>query len=318
MKKTKKTSKKTLPLDKSIMSLKKQWQLWMKNQKGVSINTYNAYLLDVDIFFKFIIEYKGEGKVTLNTLNNLTTVDYRSWLSNISNGPPKRSIKTVARARSSLNSFLSFAKDKKLIINNEMNKLGKPKIPKNIARPISQTIIIKILKNIDSIDNKWISARNKAIVYLLWGCGLRIQEALSINVKDINTNFLVIKGKGNKERLVPILEEVKNILNNWIGKRGKVNPEEPVFIGIKGNRLTPRTVQIMIEKIRNQLGLDKNITPHTFRHSFASHLLEKGANLRTLQDLLGHKSLSTTQNYTKISNVHSNIIYRETHPRAKK
>ena len=151
------------------------------------------------------------------------------------------------------------------------------------------------------------------------GCGLRVSEALSLNKKQIDTDFLIILGKGRKERMIPLLPVIKKELNKWLLLRKKISPikTDALFVSKIGNRLSPRYVQKFIEKIRNQLGLEKNVTPHSFRHSFASHLLMNGVDLRTLQLMLGHSSLSTTQHYLKITNKFADEVYKKTHPRAK-
>ena len=138
---------------------------------------------------------------------------------------------------------------------------------------------------------------------LLYGCGLRISEALSLNIGDIsNENYLRIKGKGNKERIVPLLPEVVDSINDYLSKCPyKMRTGEPLFVGARGERLLPRIVQRQMKKIRTYLGLPDSITPHALRHSFATHLLANGTDLRSLQELLGHASLSTTQRYTDVS-----------------
>jgi integrase/recombinase XerC len=197
--------------------------------------------------------------------------------------------------------------------------LSSPKLPKNLPRPLSENQILKFIELLDNEKNELVRKRNKALIYLFWGCGLRVSEALSLNKKQIDTDFLIILGKGRKERMIPLLPIIKEELNKWLLVRKKIFPIETdaLFVSKIGNRLSPRYVQKFIEKIRNQIGLAKNVTPHSFRHSFASHLLMNGVDLRTLQLMLGHSSLSTTQHYLKITNKFADEVYKKTHPRAK-
>ena len=157
------------------------------------------------------------------------------------------------------------------------------------------------------------------MIYLLWGCGLRISELLSLNNQQIKDNYIIIFGKGNKERIVPLLPEIKDKIKEWIKwKNQNFNyNDDALFISRLGKRLGPRYVQKLIKKLRHQLDLDKNFTPHALRHSFATQLLMNGVDLRTLQMMLGHTSLTTTQHYLKITNKFAENVYKKTHPRAK-
>ncbi len=304
-------------IDRQVTALVNKWILWLKNQKGLSFNTQKAYNIDLNIFFNFIYKHKGIGRISLDLLNDLELVDFRSWLSSLSVGPPIRSIKTVARYRASLSSFITFANNKEFLNNNKIIMLNKQKIPKNLARPLSSKQVLQIVDYIEAGNDDWLNSRNKAIIFLLWGCGLRIKEALNLNFEHIINDQIIVQGKGNKQRLIPLMKEVKKILYIWLSKRKNTKDIEPLFIGRRGNRLSPRTIQILIANIRKKLNLDDNVTPHSFRHSFATHLIEEGVDLRTLQTLLGHSNITTTQHYTKISNIFAEKIYKKTHPRSK-
>ena len=256
-------------------------------------------------------------KVSINKIEKIKLRDFRSWLSFLSIINPNIKSNSVARARASIKSFYFFCIHTKKITSSEISKLSNPRLPKNLPRPLSENQIIKFIKLLDQEENEFIRKRNKALIYLFWGCGLRITEALSLNKVQIKSDFLIILGKGRKERMIPLLPVIKKEINKWVLTRNKIFPikTDALFISKIGNRLSPRYVQKFIEKIRNKLGFEKNVTPHSFRHSFASHLLMNGVDLRTLQLMLGHSSLSTTQHYLKITNKFADEVYKKTHPR---
>ena len=198
-------------------------------------------------------------------------------------------------------------------------QLSSPKLPKTLPRPLSYNQIQKLIRKIDEEKNSFVKARNKAFIINLWGTGLRISEALSLNTDQIKNDYLTILGKGRKERLIPIIPQVKKVLTEWILERAKLQKSDnkSLFINFNGKKITPRYFQNFFSKIRNELDLDINFTPHSLRHSFATDLLRNGVDLRSLQLLLGHNSLSTTQHYLKLSNKFVNETYENTHPRAK-
>ena len=179
----------------------------------------------------------------------------------------------------------------------------------------------KVLENISNRNGKdWIRARDTALVTLLYGCGLRISEALSLDVRDIpKGEALIIKGKGNKERTVPVLPIVREAVQQYLTLCPfPLEKEGPLFVGARGKRLNPRTLQKAMEAVRRALGLPESATPHALRHSFATHLLSAGGDLRTIQELLGHANLSTTQHYTEVDLEALLRIYEKAHPRAGK
>ena len=179
--------------------------------------------------------------------------------------------------------------------------------------------ILNVINILKKEKNKFLKFRNTALIYLLWGCGLRVSELLSLNTPQIKRDYLIILGKGKKERIIPLLPEIKVKILEWINwKRQNIYIEnDALFINRSGKRLSARYVQKLIEKLRNQLNLDDRFTPHSLRHSFATQLLMNGVDLRTLQIMLGHSSLSTTQHYLKVTNKYVESVYKKTHPRAK-
>ena len=304
---------------KEVQNIYGNWLKWLLNQKNYSHNTISSYSYDYKYFINFVFNHLSENKVNLQDLQNLELRDFRSWLSFLKIINSKLSIKSLARARASIKSFYFYCILTKKIKSSEIYKLASPKLPKNLPRAISEKQILKVITLLKSEKNKFLKLRNSALIFLLWGCGLRISELLSLNDQQIKENFLIILGKGNKERIVPLLPEIKKKITEWINWKNQYFSynNEALFISRLGKRLGPRYVQKLIEKLRHQLDLDKSFTPHALRHSFATQLLMNGVDLRTLQMMLGHSSLATTQHYLKITNKFAENVYKKTHPRAK-
>jgi len=304
---------------KETFIIYESWVSWLLNNKKYSKNTVSSYSYDFKYFLNFISLHFEINKVNIHQIELLKLRDFRSWLSFLKIINPDIKPNSIARARASIKSFYFFCIHEKKITSSEVKKLNNPRLPKTLPRPLSENQILKFIELLDQEKNEFIRKRNKALIYLFWGCGLRVSEALSLNKKQIDTDFLIILGKGRKERMIPLLPIIKEELNKWLLVRKKIFPIETdaLFVSKIGNRLSPRYVQKFIEKIRNQIGLAKNVTPHSFRHSFASHLLMNGVDLRTLQLMLGHSSLSTTQHYLKITNKFADEVFKKTHPRAK-
>ena len=304
---------------KEVLNLYDSWLKWLLNQKNYSPNTISSYSYDYKYFINFVFNHLSASKVSLKDLQNLALRDFRSWLSFLKTINPNLSAKSLARARASIKSFYFYCILIKKIKSSEIYNLANPKLPKNLPRAVSENQIIKVINILKCEKNKFLQLRNTALIYLLWGCGLRVSELLSLNNKQINDNYIIIFGKGKKERIVPLLPEIKIKITEWIEwKHKNFNYDnDALFISRLGKRLSPRYVQKLIEKLRQQLDLDKNFTPHALRHSFATQLLMNGVDLRTLQMMLGHSSLSTTQHYLKVTNKFVENVYKKTHPRAK-
>ena len=304
---------------KEVLNLYDNWLKWLLNQKNYSPNTISSYSYDYKYFINFVFNHLSASKVSLKDLQKLELRDFRSWLSFLKTINPNLSAKSLARARASIKSFYFYCILIKKIKSSEIYNLANPKLPKNLPRAVSENQIIKVINILKCEKNKFLQLRNTALIYLLWGCGLRVSELLSLNNKQINDNYIIIFGKGKKERIVPLLPEIKIKITEWIEwKHKNFNYDnDALFISRLGKRLSPRYVQKLIEKLRQQLDLDKNFTPHSLRHSFATQLLMNGVDLRTLQMMLGHSSLSTTQHYLKVTNKFVENVYKKTHPRAK-
>ena len=294
------------------------WLGNLKEVRNLSDNTLISYKHDVKSFIEFISTHTG-SEVSIKYLNDMKISDFRSFLSYLRN--KDISSTSIARIISSLKSFFNYLLNTNLIESTVVQSLRTPKQKKSLPRPISSELAIETIKHAQDMEKeKWIGLRNKSILMLLYGCGLRISEALNLNFEDINENdYLIIKGKGNKERMVPLMDYVKNDIENYIHECPKnFMKDDPLFVGKRLDRLSPRIIQYVLEKIRHNLSLPETATPHALRHSFATHLLDSGGDLRTIQELLGHSSLSTTQKYTKVETEKLYDAYSKAHPLAKK
>jgi integrase/recombinase XerC len=194
-----------------------------------------------------------------------------------------------------------------------------PKFQKKLPRALSKEAAKEISQSIDLTDNEpWVIARDTAVILLLYGCGLRISEALSLKYSEMPlADTLRIQGKGDKFRIIPILEIARKAVENYLNTLPfTLNGNDNIFRGVRGGNLNPRSIQLVMKLIREKLGIASNATPHSLRHSFATHLLTSGADLRSIQELLGHSSLSTTQIYTSVDSSRLMDVYSKTHPKA--
>lgn len=289
-------------VDQDLLGLIKDFFNFALLEKKYSSNTINAYKLDIDSFFKYIFFNKKEI-VNIKILLELEVNDFRKWLAEKS---IKNNNNSNARAISCLRSFFKFLHQRKDIDNFTINKIKLPKLSYKISRFIDFVDINKICDAVKIISrNKWENDRDIAIIKLIYGCGLRISEALSLNKRQITFNdseHLIIDGKGKKQRIVPILPEVKNDVLTYINSCPfDLTDDDNIFLTKSGEEYDRHHFSAFIRKIRKELEMPDFITPHAFRHSFATHLLENGCDLRSIQQLLGHEKLSTTQKYTKVN-----------------
>ena len=294
------------------------WLNYLSNIKKLSQNSVTSYKNDLSKFFIFFQDYI-EKNIGLEEIESIKISEFRSFLTYRRNS--EISSNSIARNISAIKSFFRFLIKNNKIKESSVFNLKSPKLKKSIPRPIHVDLAIQVIKQAEEIeDEKWIGLRNKAILILLYGCGLRISEALSLNYDDIqNEDHILIKGKGEKERIVPMMPYIKKGIENYLEACPKeIISGEALFIGKRFSRLSPRIIQYALEKIRTALSLPETATPHALRHSFATHLLDSGGDLRTIQELLGHSSLSTTQKYTKVETSKLLDIYKKSHPLAKK
>ena len=277
------------------------WRSYLLSIGGNSENTVDSYRRDVERFLRFSKDHTAKS-LTPSDMKNFSITHFRSWLAyERSQGLRPQSL---ARSLSGLKNFFSWLEKNFNIENASISLIKPPKITKPLPRPISQDRIEEFLKSVTQHTSKpWVNARNLAVIMLMYGCGLRISEALSLKKKfSALDEFLIVSGKGGKERQIPVLPLVRETIDDYLKKSRKIiSKTDSLFIGENGGKLSPRIIQNLVSQVRLEVGLPESVTPHALRHSFASHLLENGANLRIIQKLLGHSSLSSTQIYTAVT-----------------
>ena len=280
-----------------------------ENIKGLSKNTTISYQRDLNKFLKFI---KKSG---VNDFESLTEEICSAWIADLFQ--QNVSARSIQRHISSAKGFFSYLKKSGLVTNSPFELISSPKSPSHLPNILSPEEVSQLLnfkpKNAQE-------KRDLAIIELIYSSGLRVSEAVSANLSDFedNKNFLRVLGKGSKTRLVPVGRFAKNAVEDWIIERDKLlTKDDSLFVNLRGNRITTRSVQERLKNIAIMQGLPP-VNPHMLRHSFATHLLESSGDLRSIQELLGHSSLSTTQIYTRLDYQHLIKVYENSHPRANK
>jgi len=299
-----------------ISNLVGRWLRFLTSEKRMSKHTIDAYMRDLRSFLNFLCTHYGEN-ISLNKLENISVSDFRSYLASRRMGG--LTSRSMARVLSTLRSFFKYCDRIECIKNLAIQHIKAPKVPRSLPRPLTEISAMDVLDSVKFMGKgDWTDLRDLAVITLLYGCGLRINEALSLNFGNIpRSDTMVIKGKRGKERLVPILPLIHKTIKNYVDACPfPLKEGDPLFMGIRGKRLNPRSIQLTMEKIRGTLGLPDSATPHSLRHSFATHLLSAGGDLRTIQELLGHKNLSTTQHYTDVDSDALMSVYDKAHPRS--
>ena len=290
------------------------------NQRDLSRHTVEAYLRDVTQFIAFLAEHSGQ-EVSPASFDTLKAMDVRSFLARRRNVEATQS-RSLARSLSGLRSFTLYLLEKNYPVSAAFKIVRSPRIPKSLPRPMSQSDALQMIALAgDMSSHPWENLRNQALLVLVYGCGLRISEALNLSYGDRpkpDNISIRITGKGKKQRDAPILPLIENAIQQYIQAAPfDFKDDDPLFRGVRGGRFSARQVQMIVEKCRRSMGLPDTVTPHAFRHSFATHLLAAGGDLRTIQELLGHTSLSSTQIYTEIEDTELGRIYKNAHPRSK-
>ena len=274
--------------------------IYLTNEKNYSKNTLKSYKIDVDNFLQFVID-KLNKNINSKTLIELDFKDFSAWLSDrFNSGLTSRS---NARALSAVKSMFKFLQKRYNIFNPIVSKIKTPKIQKALPRTVSLNNFLKMQECIiPLISDVWCQKRDKALLTLIYSTGMRISEALSINNSSfIGKDLIKVYGKGNKERILPLLSIAKLQLDEYMNLCPYKNCfDKYLFVGKSGKKYSPTLFQRLLQKIRRLLNLPENITPHAFRHSFATDLLNAGASIRIIQALLGHENLATTQIYTHL------------------
>ena len=292
---------------------------WLDHQRalaGAAENTIKAYQADVLGFLAFMARHHG-GQEGLAPLARITVSDMRAWMaSERARGVGARSL---ARSLSAVKTFYRWLAEREGFEPTAVLLTRAPKFTRKLPRPLAEPAAAQMLETVElQARDPWVAARDVAVVTLLYGCGLRISEALGLTGAQAPLPAsLRITGKGGKERVVPVLEAARVAVNTYLTLCPyEATPDAPLFRGQRGGALNPRAVQKVMQQARMQLGLPATATPHALRHSFATHLLTAGGDLRAIQELLGHASLSTTQAYTAVDSAHLMDVYDRAHPRA--
>jgi len=295
-----------------------RWLGYLGNERRMSPKTLEAYQRDVGQFLDFMAGHLG-GAPSLKTLAKLSPADVRAFMAaRRSDGLSSRSLTRVLAGTRSFARFLERNGKGKV---GALSAVRAPKVGKTLPKPLA----IAAAKRISDVDLRageerepWIIARDAAVLGLLYGSGLRISEALSLKPKDLVAgDAITVTGKGNKTRMVPVLPQVAKLIADYVALCPLDLPADgALFVGARGGPLSPRIVQLAMARLRGALGLPDTATPHALRHSFATHLLARGGDLRAIQELLGHASLSTTQIYTAVDSERLLEVYASAHPRA--
>lgn len=292
-----------------------RWLDTLSALDGAAANTRKAYAADVAGFLSFIATHHG-GAEGLVPLARVTTSDMRAWMANErGRGLGARSL---ARSLSAVKSFYGWLAEREGFEPTDVLSARAPKYLRKLPRPLAEDAARAVIGTVETQARQdWTAARDAAVVTLLYGCGLRISEALSLTGADAPLpESLRIRGKGRKDRVVPVLPAAHRAVERYL--RLCPHPQEaeaPLFRGVRGGPLNPRHIARAMEQTRAVLGLPATATPHAMRHSFATHLLEAGGDLRAIQELLGHSSLSTTQAYTAVDAARLMEVYEKAHPR---
>lgn len=283
--------------DSEVLGLIEAWQNWLLFEKRFSSHTLEAYTRDLSFFINFF------ENVTVDFLRNADIRDFRRYISKRASLDIKKS--SIAREISAFKNFFNWLSKKHHIQNQSVLLVSNPRKDKTLPKSIELEDLLNLLDQAPAFaKSDWQGLRDKAVLMLLYGSGLRISEALNLNIEDIQSSdkTLIVKGKGNKERLVPLLPQVVSAINDYLALVPyPIKNKTALFVGARGERLLARIIQRQMKKIRDSMTLPDSVTPHALRHSFATHLLNEGCDLRSIQELLGHKSLATTERYTNVS-----------------
>ncbi|MBD8066642.1 tyrosine recombinase XerC [Devosia sp. PTR5] len=300
--------------DDHLRSLIASWLQELGAVRRLSPNTTEAYGRDLGQFMRFLADHMG-GTVTLATLKDIRAADIRAFMAQ--RRSESLGSRSLARVLSALKSFFTHLERQGILATEAFNAVRTPKIPRSLPKALT---VVEAKATIDMAgeleDRPWVAARDMAVIALCYGSGLRISEALALTRASLEGGTLRVTGKGGKVRMVPLIDPVLRSIEIYLELCPfTVAPDEPMFRGVRGGVLSPRLIQLRMEQLRSALGLPPSATPHALRHSFATHLLGKGGDLRAIQELLGHASLSTTQIYTAVDTERLLESYARAHPR---
>jgi integrase/recombinase XerC len=300
---------------RSAEILKQEWLTALAHERRVSPHTLRAYGDDVSRFLAFAREHVG-GALDECALAALKPADFRAFITK--RRTEGLGTRGVRRAMSAIRSFFRHLAREEILENPAAKATRTPKLARTLPRPLSEKDAARTLAEAGENDVAWIAVRDAALLTLLYGAGLRISEALALKRGDAPLGeWLTVLGKRNKERAMPVLPVMREAVAAYVAQVPFTGaPTSPLFLSRRGKPMSARDAQGLMQRLRGALGLAERATPHALRHSFASHLLANGGDLRSVQELLGHASLSTTQTYTEIDTKKLMAVYKQAHPRA--
>jgi integrase/recombinase XerC len=306
--------------DESLAQEMARWLTHLRAERRLSPKTLEAYARDLRQCLIFLAGHWGE-KVTLKRFSALEATDVRAFMA--MRRADDIAGRSLMRALAGLRSFGRYLEREGRGKVGALSAIRAPKVAKSLPKPIQMDAAKRFADADERAGEErdpWILARDAAVMALLYGSGLRISEALGLKRRDVpkpgEGDVLIVTGKGNKTRMVPVLQNVLALIADYVAMcPHSLSPAGPIFVGARGGPLSPRIIQLTMERLRGALGLPDSATPHALRHSFATHLLSRGGDLRAIQELLGHASLSTTQIYTGIDSERLLQVYKSAHPR---
>ena len=303
----------------AVIAVIDDWRAWLAHERRISGHTLDGYGRDLRKFLQFITGHLGYPP-GLQDLEALKPRDFRGYLASRHAEGLARS--STARAMSTLRNFFRFMERRGVVENAAIGAIKTPKVPHSVPKALTmEDALTTVITVGDLSDEPWIGKRDTAVMLLLYGCGLRIGEALGLDRGQVpeEEDSIVVTGKGDKQRLVPVLPVVSSAIRDYVEACPfDLAPDGPLFVGKRGKRLRARVIQRQMGILRARLGLPETATPHALRPRFATHLLAGGGDLRTIQELLGHASLSTTQRYTEVDAGRLKAVYDDAHPRARR
>ena len=306
-----------LPLGGDLAEAVSRWLAHLQHERGQAELTLEAYRRDLSQFTQHLLHQLGHAPC-LGDLERVDAKTFRGFLA--ARRRAKVGSRSLARTLSALRTFFRWLEGEGILQNRAVRRVAMPKVGHSVPKPLTVVKAAAVVDASGAAEQDWIAARDAAVLLLLYGSGLRISEALGLMRKEApvpGRDVLRITGKGGRERLAPILPVTQAAVARYLELVPyPLEPEGALFLGAKGGTLSPRIVQLLMERLRATLGLPDTATPHALRHSFATHLLSSGADLRQIQELLGHASLSTTQVYTEVDRDRLLAVYNAAHPRA--
>ncbi|MBY0567511.1 MAG: tyrosine recombinase XerC [Hyphomonadaceae bacterium] len=308
----------TLAAVTAAVELLQHWIAHLRDERRFADNSLDAYQRDVAAVLGFLTQHLG-SEPSARDLAELEPRDLRAYLAHRRQGDDALSDRSISRALAAIRSFYRYLERRHGVANARLALVRGPRLKRSLPRPVSEASARDLIAEAqDQANEDWIGARDAALLTLLYAAGLRISEALSLTGADLPlSETLRIVGKGGKERIVPLIAPAREAISHYVQLCPYALTEDaPLFRAVRGGALSPRMAQALMERLRAHLGLPSSATPHALRHSFATHLLANGGDLRAIQELLGHESLSTTQAYTSVEAQKILQLYRRAHPRA--